>query len=1013
MDITQHPDILRISNALNEAMSQVKDAASQGDTVKATELTAKYRQLEDLYSQRQNELVVAKNEEKDRSLQWLASTPSAEELSSIGTQESFAKAGTDIPAVAAAGAVKRAVSALKSDEDIRNNIAFAYDIPKDQIDTKSGLTGTHRWNVSLHPTPESKLQYLQQEYGPENITPVNISGSPSFLVKIGKNHVLADELGTSFSDFTADIAGEIPVLAGNIAGGMAAARIGKGAGASPVAAGAALGGLAAGAVQDVVARSVSGMPIDPVEIARRRGLEAALGYGIDKFGQILLKPFVKKIGGNITNKMASSIEDARKLLAGQEVETTAPIMNIFGREALEAQKERMGRQATGIGSRAGSAAERTLDLLGQFRQKLQGEDIPLDYERIIGAQKAQEADIINQIAKYDAQGAKIVEDNLKKKFDELATKDFSKRVAGESIQENLMLARKNLVDIKDASYNDFFRLANQVPELTSTTPREVADALERGLSKAGERTNPEIVNQIAEMRARQDLLDKAADIKLNLEKTGGVPNDDEAAILAAAAARPNLDLKMLRDRVRIAQEAGISGPLMGARDTSAEAAALAVSELDALSKSKIKAAGLDDAWNKGTENLNNALGSRRQAAGRVLAEQYGDFKKTGVQTVDDIIRDPQYIQDAIELSSLSGDPATAELTRKGLQDAYLSKLGLTTSKGNMSGKLDINDDIVKSLWQTVDENGKPNLLAANKISEKLRNLNNAFQQSKVDMKNIDPSDVKKLFSTLSSDDEKAVIESIKSRSSAQNAKDLFTSNSIIKAASKGNWDVTDSTKFTDALFNADVGEVSRLLKRLPASVKPSVQSDFVGRLFKDYPTTAETTNATELFDAKAVLEDLSGPKGKQMESRIKEVMGKNWFDSFKAAATVMDANMFAKSTDQQIGYKMSGGGTGGSRFFFVGNPVQIAKDRLVSGAQGLGVLEPMFRLMAKQVSRETVDRNWGKALQGISGTRAGIMALTHAVRDDPNEAQRLSDFYTSTAKQGGSMSERFKANMGK
>ena len=1008
MNISENSELQDISTRMNNAMSQLKKADSEGNTQKATEIANDYRYMEDLYARRQNELTVAQGEEKNRSLEWLASSPSAEELSSIGTQESFAKAGTDIPAVAAAGAVKRAVSSLKSDEDIRNNIAFAYDIPKDQIDIKSGLTGTHRWNLSLHPTPESKLQYLQDNYPPENITPVNISGSPSFLIRIGNNHVLADELGTSVSDVTADIAGQIPVLAGNILGGMAAGRIGI-----PVAAGAALGGLAAGVVQDVAARSVSGIPIDPLEIARRQGLEAALGYGIDKFGQVLLKPLVKRIGENIPNKIATNIADSIKLLEGKDVKTTAPIMNIFGREALEAQKERMGRQATGIGSRAGSAAERTLDLLGQFRQKLQGEDIPLDYERIIGRQKAQEAGIISQIAKYDAQGAKIVEDNIKKKFDELATKDFSKRVAGESIQENLMLARKQLIDIKDESYKDFYRLANQVPELTSTTPREVADALERGLSKAGERTNPEIVNQIAEMRARQDLLDKAAKIKSNLEKTGGVPSEEDATILAAAAARPNLDLEMLRARVRIAQEAGISGPLMGAKNTSAEAAALAVSELDALSKSKIQAAGLEGAWDQGTEKLNNALGSRKQAAGRVLAEQYGDFRKTGTQTVDDVLKDPQYIQDAIELSTLSGDPATAELTRKGLQDAYLSKLGLTTSKGNMSGKLDINDDIVKSLWQTVDANGKPNLLEANKISEKLRNLNNAFQQSKVDMKNIDPNDVKSLFSTLSSDDEKAVIESIKSRSSAQNAKDLFTSNSIIKAASKGNWDVTDSTKFTDALFNADVGEVSRLLKRLPASVKPSVQSDFVGRLFKDYPTTAETTNGTELFDAKSVLEDLSGPKGDQMAARIKQVMGKDWFDSFKAAATVMDANMFKKTTESQIGLKASGGGTGGSRLFFVGDLAKIGKDRLISGAQGLGILEPMFKLMAKQVSRETVDKNWGKALQGISGTRAGIMALTHAVRDDPNEAQRLSDFYTSTAKQGGSVSERFKANIGK
>jgi len=266
MDILENSELQDISTRMNNAMSQLKKADSEGDTQKATEIANDYRFMEDLYARRQNELTIANNEEKDRSLQWLASSPSAEELSSIGTQESFAKAGTDVPAEAAVGAVKRAVSSLKSDEDIRSNLAFAYDLPKDQIDTKSGLTGTHRWNLSLHPTPESKLEYLQKTYGQENITPVNISGSPSFLVRIGNNSVLADELGTSFSDVTADLLGELPVLAGNIAGGMIAGRIGKGTGASPVAAGSAIGGLVAGTAQDVAARALSGLPIDPVEI---------------------------------------------------------------------------------------------------------------------------------------------------------------------------------------------------------------------------------------------------------------------------------------------------------------------------------------------------------------------------------------------------------------------------------------------------------------------------------------------------------------------------------------------------------------------------------------------------------------------------------------------------------------------------------------------------------------------------------------------------------------------------
>lgn len=1006
MDLTTHPDLVGISTEMKNAMIQLKDADAKGDTAKAKEISDDYSKLESLYASTENEINAAKLANQDRAVQWLASSPSQSELASIGTQESFTKSGTDIPAEAVVSTVKRAISSVKSSEDIQNNLATALDIPQDQIDIKSGLTGTTRFTVGMLPTPESKLEYLQNTFKPENVKPVNISGSPSFVVQRGGKWVLVDELGASFSDFTADVLGEAGPLVGAIAGGVVGGKMGK-----AVAAGSAAGQMAAGSVQDVAMRLGTGLPVDAAEIAARRGIEAGIGYLIDKTGQLLTRPAIKRIGENIPNKLATSISEAQKLLKGEGVETTAPIMNIFGREALESQKERMGRQATGIGSRAGSAAERTLDLLGQFRNQLQGEDIPLDYNRIINRQKANERLLLSQIAKYDQQGARIVENNLQKNFDDLAVKNFSKKASGEAIRDNLALAKDGLKKIKNESYDEFYQLADQSG--IEMTPAQIADALETGSKSLGkEIRNPEIDKQIIELRARQQLRDDASKLEGELTKAGRQPTPDEYKLLDAAAKDSNLGPRDIDDRVRMAEEL-VGGEAFGSGSTGASVATAAAQELRSVRDAMYSSAGLKEAWDKSTEAYTNALGTRGGAVGRALAVKYGDSTKTGTMVINDIIRDPQYIQDAIEFSTLSGNPANAELTRKGLQDAYLAKLGLTTSKGNMSGKLNIDDDIVRSLWQTTDAEGKPNLLEANRVSEKLRNLNKAFGQSHIDLKKIKPDDVKKLFSTLGTDEEKAVIESMKASASAQNAKDLFTGNSIIKAASKGNWDITDSTGFTEALFNADVGEVSRLVKKLPANVKPSVQSDFVGRLFRDYPSNAETTNGTELFDASSVLEDLAGQKGKQLESRIKQVMGNKWFDSFKAAATVMDANMFQKTTESRIGLKASGGGTGGSRLFFVGDLAKIATDRLISGVQGIGALEPMFNLMAKKVSRETVDKNWSKALQGISGSRAGIMALSHAVRDDPEEAQKLSDLYKQAASQGGSQSERFKANMGR
>jgi hypothetical protein len=386
MNLSTHPDLVGLSDEMKNAMIQLKEADAKGDTAKAQEISNDLSILEGLYAKTENDIGSAKLDTQDRAMQWLAKDPRESMQETALASGGGGPVGAALTAAELVLAERNAQQNQKSSANIQDNLATALDIPKDQIDVKSGLTGTTRFTVGTLPTPESKLEYLQNTFKPENVMPVNISGSPSFVVKTGDKYVLADELGASFRDFTSDIVGEIGPLAGAIAGGVVGGKMGK-----AVAAGAAGGQMIASSAQDVIARAAAGLPVDAAEIATRRGIEAAIGYALDKTGQFITRPAIKRIGENIPNKLATSISEAQKLLKGEGVETTAPIMNIFGREALESQKERMGRQATGIGSRAGSAAERTLDLLGQFRNQLQGQDIPLDYEKIIGRQKAQEA----------------------------------------------------------------------------------------------------------------------------------------------------------------------------------------------------------------------------------------------------------------------------------------------------------------------------------------------------------------------------------------------------------------------------------------------------------------------------------------------------------------------------------------------------------------------------------------------------------------------------------------------
>ena len=187
----------------------------------------------------------------------------------------------------------KALSGDEKKQAIHKHTARSLGIKESDLDPDRGMGVWGRTKLSFQATEQDKFKHLEDTYGKENLRGVEIGGDTQFLYRdedetSGKWRRV-DEQGASFADFTADIAGSALPIAGAVG-----AAVATGGASIPLMAGAAaLGGFAAGAGQDVATRAVSGEDIRIGEIAKRRGIEAAIGVPID---------LVTGVGGRFVSK---------------------------------------------------------------------------------------------------------------------------------------------------------------------------------------------------------------------------------------------------------------------------------------------------------------------------------------------------------------------------------------------------------------------------------------------------------------------------------------------------------------------------------------------------------------------------------------------------------------------------------------------------------------------------------------------------------------------------------------
>jgi len=1025
IDIEGNEEIKNISIALKNANDKLNAANQSGDQQAIGELSNDIGQLQSLYAITRNTLEEAKNSQIEEAKSRLASSykytePPASGQPATEVQEPVQLDENGLPLAkplnvftSDLGAVAtEAKKEKKNSFDIRADLANVLQVDEKKVDVDNGLTSDIRTKLSFQRTPEEKLKYLQDTYGFDNVTPVNVSGNPSFVVKQkdpyvtdGNKWVLADELGSSFNDFTSDIVGELPTMAGNIIGGLVGAGGTKGLkggvrsrAVSPEL-GSAIGGFVAGSAQDVITRAVSGSEIDLAEIGKSRGIDSMLGLGIDKVGKVIGKPLMRVIGKNIPNELAAAISNSSSLLRSKGVETSAPIMSLFGKDALERQQVIMGQRS---GSSATTAAQRTIENLNDFRKALIGEPVDV-YGRIVNTLKDQEGRLISHIAKQDENAAQIVKSSLDKKVGEMTVTLGEKANTGNLIREELAKGKDILKKIESDVYDNFYAQTNDL----SLSRGKAADILEGGLEKRREFSNSGVTAEISRLREEQGIIDKAKLIRAS----GQELTDEEKQIIALdKKIGGDLGMRGLTDVINKVREAIPTGGVAGTNNNAALTAQNASMALQGVRDNMYNGAKLTDAWNAAKDDLRNALGTKAGAVGRSLRENYMVHTKTGDQVVDDILSDPTFIKDAIDIAATSS-PEAGNMARQSLQNSYLGSIGLDANKAIPVNSIDYNLDKIKALWGATDTTGKVDFTQANNIKSKLDMLNKAFEQEKIPINKVSPDQVKTLLSTLNADDTKLVMDNLMKSARAQTQKDLFASNSIIKAAKDNAWDITGGDQFTAAMYGASVPEIRNLMKRLPGNVKPSIQSNFAGKLFSDYPSEVATTSGTSMWNAPKVLRDFKGPNGQEMKNRISTVMGKEWLDDFTAASVMLAANSFKEVAEREIALKTSVNKSRGATLFVAANLADMAKTRVMSGLQGAGMLQPMFKAMARDVGLATSERRLNRLMFGLTSTRAGITALAHATANDPDAAQSLVETFKGIGASDAGRKARIEGNL--
>lgn len=838
---------------------------------------------------------------------------------------------------------------------IRSLSAQALGMSEEEVDVHSGMGFWDRTKLNMQPTDADKMKQLEDTYGKDGVAMLDVGGTGKMFYRDPKTKkmTMVDEQGASFADFTADIAGFAPEVAGAVTGGIKGAAMGTAAG-GPVGTvvggvlGAAAGGFAAGTAQDVATRALSDEDIQLGEIAKRRGKEAVVGAGVDVatlgVGRVASK-FIRRAGLRETagDAFADSVDAIRQ--AGGEVGETTGLK--AGGKALDREAEIAAARPS---SKVGKIRESNRKSLINLADEMSGKSTPVEAAgRIADNARKGKLDIENFIRESDSRAGKIISDAKLGSLERFSTTaDDMDRFGGDYKD---LLTR--LGQGADQNVAEKYAIRdNLAAELNvGASKKDLLGAIDAGIAK-----QPKFQN--AAMRAARQRVADGEDF---------IPFGELDAELA-----------LLGDAI---PEGAAT------KSTAQRLASLVANEVSDLRDLTARKAGRE--FNNSFLDAkrfvkDEALGFRRGAVGKALKEQVGDNVATNQDVARAVFKDAETVREVLQTSSnadaflRSSQGAgqaplrTASQMEKDLRRQFISQLGF--DKGTTSAtvaKLNKNQkEVMAQLWSGPNAQGITNK-GRRKVSE-YEQLMKKVEQSGVKIPQLGVDEVDKYLSAYSDSQRKAVRDELVESAKKRDELRIFEENTLIKRALKGEaGDHLRSKKFGDSIVNtATEGQAKDFMKLVPAEDVPFIRQNVIESLI-----ARSGGEAGAGWDSKAMRKLINRQGG-----ALKQVLG----DDFKLLHSINDVmervqKPFTTTPTGEVRPRAIIG-QGGLSGYLSGDIMKNIGNRFYGWAYGTGVLKDLFVSGSQKASKEA----WDKAITKMIGTSRGLQALDHATSEDPD-----------------------------
>lgn len=841
-------------------------------------------------------------------------------------------------------------------------IARSMGLKDSEVDVTQGMGTYGRFKLGFQPTEQDKVKHLEDTYGRENIRATEVGGKMKLLYRdeqeTGGQFRAVDEEGVSLADFFGDTAGTALPIAGAVG-----AAVATGGASIPVMAGAAaLGGFAASAGQDVAVRASSGEDLRLGEIAKRRGIEAAIGVPIDLAtgfgGKILTRALSKRAVDTTTKEVIKAIDDINVKYADDVGEIRPTTAMEIGEDAAREESKRAG---------FGGAPHRELENIrirsAQIRDVMRGKQAPRDIE---SAFKGYVDDVNEQLSNMRASKDRAVVEmadiidrkiannagRLKPKTaalqsqrgndiqgaiqDAVAQKQGGKTVGGVEFERgklyNAAYGATEGAQVPLPSLEAAVQAGLRDMDLPTDMTGEVIELLGERIGKNSAKVVDDLTRmhgQGSSLTVRQidDYLQQIArDAKLN--KTGSLTTTERHA----RALHENV--KKLRDKV-IDEQAPAARPLFKSADDHFKTKVLPARELD---------------------------------VDKILStEASGAYTYQGEQVIDAALNSSRAVNQILKVTENSS------AVKKTMRDAYLERISANPQS------LSWDDDIVTALWS------KSKIDSLKKAQSVLKGRKSAMSAKTEDAFN-------KAIGAMDERSRNEALKALRKANDADNKLEAALKKKLIRAVRSDKIEINsrNASEFVDTMTNASPAEIKAFYKALESGKRGGVESreafeqaafDRLQSITKGSSPQRAGKHSETLWTPEAMDAQLSGSSGVRWEA----LLGKDRVDDLRNLNKIIRSASEPKVSAGEIGARTGGSiGQGGLTPYVLvsGSIPKWAWRKVLNVAYGSNMLRPII----KALDPENVafdDALFKKIVPTLMSSQRGVKALGDEMDSDP------------------------------